>query len=111
MNKVDLDKLIRIAETVRDLSTQAVKIGPGNILDAFGKSYKSYYELIKPIFGRYLEYQLEFQSLTKAENISYMQIIPSFIALSSFLDGVIKQEAISNRTAVDQIKKEFFYRR
>jgi len=47
MNKVDLDKLIRIAETVRDLSTQVVKIGSGNMLNAFGISYKSYYELIK----------------------------------------------------------------
>ncbi|MBI4225641.1 hypothetical protein HY612_00845 [Candidatus Roizmanbacteria bacterium] len=109
MNKDDLDKIIRIAEGVRNLCSTALKDkNQGSRLTGFSHSYRKYRDLLTPIFLRYIQYQLEFLAIPKGEEVSFNQIIPSLVMLKSFLDAVIRQEILDSRQELEQFKKEFF---
>ncbi len=107
MDKLHLDKLIRISESITNLHSEIVKASPGQ-RTGYSQLYKSYYELITPIILSNLNYQLEFQVIPKPDTVSFNQIIPSLTAFKSFLDGVRKHEILNSRQYADTIKQEFF---
>lgn len=109
MNKSDLDKLTRIAESVRELAALVSKLQSNdNRVTGFPQQYISYHEVIEPIVLRNIEYQLEFYALPKRENLSFGNVTAGLVSLRGFLDGVVKQETIGSQTFTEQVKEELF---
>jgi len=109
MDKSDLDKLIRIADPVREFSTLVTNLQiQDSRLTGYPNQYKEYHSLITPIISRYIDYRLEFAAIPRPESVSFGNVVTAFMALKGFLDGIIKQETLGSRVILDQIKEEFF---
>jgi len=110
MEKADLEKLIRIAETVRQMLSTIRRLNNSTAgsLDSFIEPYKRYYDLVKPIMIDNLNYQLEFYAVPKGEDIVYSRVIGAYTALGGFLDSVIKQETVTSSVQIENFQKEFF---
>ncbi len=107
MDEEHLKKLIRITGVVRELSAAAVKAGASEAISNREK-YKTYYDLIIPVIGSNLKYQLEFQAIPKPESTNMHNIGTSFINFRAFLDEVIKGETLESKIQVEEFKKAFF---
>jgi hypothetical protein len=109
MDRDDLNKLIRIKETVSELSSLIVKPAANhNTSNGAVEQYKNYYGLVQPILLGQDRYSLEFQAFPNRQEISYGKVTVALMAFRSFLDGVIKQETLGSQTAIEEIKKELF---
>lgn len=102
-----LNKLIRIADTIRSLKSEIQKEERPH-LASYKDYYKRQYELVYPILFDDINYQLEFQALKKPENISYTEIKPAFVSLSTLIDSVIKQETLDDRQRSAVFANEYF---
>lgn len=109
MEKNDLGKLVRIAEAVRSLTVEILRMKTDDYrLSGFPDQYAKYYQLVEPIISRYPDYQLEFSVLPKRQELSHRNTATSFISFRSFLDGVIKQETLGTDSLLDQVENEIF---
>ncbi len=109
MERADLEKLTRIRNSVNGITVFMVRLNPSDPrVHGFTGDYRSQYELIKPIIGRYLDYQLEFGAIRKPDDISVTRVTGAFVGLQSFLDSVIKQESLSSQTVIEEIKEQLF---
>jgi hypothetical protein len=102
-----LKKLSRIAENIRALSALTQKEDRSS-LHAYKKDYDSQYKLLIPILNTNSDYELEFQSLRKPENVSYTEIKPAFTNMSVLVDSVCKQEILGDRIQSEMFKNEYF---
>ena len=108
MERDDLNKLIRIAESVRRMTTSAKAVNQQNYstLSGFIDPFNKYREQVSHIVLRNTEYQLEFAAVPTGK--IWNDVIPGYTALEGFLDSVVKQETISSDTNLEQLQKEFF---
>ncbi|MDP3733431.1 MAG: hypothetical protein Q8Q91_02705 [Candidatus Daviesbacteria bacterium] len=108
MEKDDLNKLIRIAESVRQMTSSIKSLTErnGTTLSGYKEPYEVYREQVNHIVLRNIQYQLEFRAVPSI--IHWATVLPVYTALESFLDGVIKQETITSQVNLDQLEKEFF---
>ena len=106
MKKEDLEKLQRIALSVREMQHGLLKIGIGKHAP-FVKLYSSYYDLVKPVVLRYssTQYYLEFGAVVKPSDVSPYSVLPASISLKSFLDSIINDQLLSKEKS---ISSEFF---
>jgi hypothetical protein len=108
MNKDDLEKVVRIAGVIKDLSLAVARNDSGSRLQGYKKPFADYRKLLEPIILRYPKYELEFNAIPNEESISYSNMIPSLRIFSSFLDGIVKQETLESKQLFEQFRQEFF---
>lgn len=105
----DLEKLRRVAASIRGLASEVVKLKHEDArLNGFPEQYRKYYEVVKPVIGRYLDYSLEFTALPTSQTITWSNVVSGFISFNSFLDEVVKQETLGSREVFENIKEELF---
>lgn len=107
MESKDLSKIRRISETVRSLSAEAQKERREH-LHSYKRYYIDQYNLVYPILYYDMKYQLEFQALRKPNTVSYTEIKPALVSLSTLIDSIIKEETLDNQQQKEIFQKEYF---